>query len=465
MSANKILLKHGVITKGNAGYRVVLDRDAGLGYAYHEPEKILAIFEKGRGWIVTQKPYYNQGGWGNSSSGDALGYHLGQNIRDLLRSVDATILELNSEEFFTVKQARELNRVIAKHNRLVKKQKDLVKNVTNRNLNIETLSPVKKFSLSLCQKGKTLKGIDAVKTAKAFEKALETFINQKGKVVKAADYTIKTDIVTQLDKTVAFRDAKGQVFLNSEMLKISSFESAFLGGQSVIQSKIREISKFSIPFNVLESASLKLNETKVLEQGPEGDFEVKTSNNSYSSNTENRHFTGALLLENHGRKFLMDIDRKEIKNKLFNAFFVEVDGKVTSIEQAYDSMTPLEVKTSIKAGLKVERQGEWFFIPTNETITVKEDKVLSWDRDQKETKVILRHNLAHGKGRPNSLYKPVGFGALDKLVCGTVSHSGREHADLDLGQKTNTDGTITFKLWQVIPNTTVSNFTITGDID
>ena len=463
MSKNKILSKQGVITLGSGQNRVVIDRDACLGYAYHNPEKVLAVFEPYKGWIVTKKPYYHTGGWGNPSRGDAEGYYQGSNIRELLRALDATVLELNSEDFFTNKQARELNKVISKHNALVKKQNDLVRNVTNRNIQVETLSKISKFKLDVINTGKSLKGLDAIKTSKTFTNALETFIKGSGKPVKVDSYTIKPNLVTQDGKTVAFRDVQGQVFMNSELLKVSSFESKFLGGQSLIQQNIRKISKFNIPFNVLDSAGLKLSETKVLEQGPESDHEIRTSQYN-DKQTQTRHFTGALLLENSGRKFLMDIDRNEIKYGIFNAFFVEVDKSATTIEQAYDTMKPLIVKTAEKSGLKVERQGEWFFIPTNETLTIHEDNVLSWDREGKD-KVFLRHNISHGKGRPNSLYKPVGFGALDSLVGGVVTHSGREHKDLDLGSTQNTDKTTTYKLWQVVPNTTVGNFTITGDID
>jgi hypothetical protein len=481
MSSTKILSKQGVITLGSGQNRVVLDREACLGYAYHNPEKVLAYYEPFKGWIVTKRPYYSSGGWGNSSKGDSEGYHQSINMRELLRSVDATILELNSEDFFTNKQARELNKAIAKHNKLAKKQNALVSKITNRNVQVETLNRIVPFKLEPISKGKSLRGLDAIKTAKVFTDALQTFIKGSGKTVKVEAYTIKpnlviqnftnvayssntnTDKITKGFKTVAFRDSQGNIYMNSELLTISDFERKFLGGQSLIQQNIRTISKYNIPFNVLDSAGLKLSETRVLEQGPESDHDIKV--NTYGDKTEKRHFTGALLLENSGRKFLMDIDRNEIKFGIFNAFFVEVDSSVNTIEQAYDSMVPSVVKTAIKSGLDVKRQGEWFFIPTNETLTLTPDKVLNWDRDQKATKVFLKHNISHGKGRPNSLYKPVGYGALDNLVGGMVTHSGREHKDLDLGKTENTDGTETYKLWQVVGNTTVGNFTITGDID
>ena len=233
-----------------------------------------------------------------------------------------------------------------------------------------------------------------------------------------------------------------------------------MGGQSLIQAEVRKLSKYNIPFNILESAGLKLSETIVMEQGPEEDFQLRN---------EVRHFTGALLLSNADRVFLMDIDRQEIKHQIFNAFFVEVSAHVKSISQAYESMKPQAVLDAEKAGTEVLRQGEWFFIATGKTLKVRSEKVLRWDRTTEERQVVLRHDISHGKGRPNSLYKPVGFGDLDQYVCGTVEHSGREHKPLDLGQEEETSSGngdfTTFKLWTVVGNTTVSNFTIKGDID
>lgn len=253
--------------------------------------------------------------------------------------------------------------------------------------------------------------------------------------------------------------------MNSQVLSISKFEDNFMGKQSLIQKSVREIAKYSIPFNVLASAGLKLEETRVLENGSEQDFELRN---------ETRHFTGALLLENAGRKFFMDIDRIEIKNKLFNVFFVEVDSAVKSIAEAYESMKPQSVRDAEAAGIEVKRQGEWFFIATEHTVRVQTLNVFSGDwyvqrANVAPTQYVNKANVSHGKGRPNSLFRPFGFGELDTLVCGTVSHSGREHADLDLGQDEETSSGngdfTTFRLWKLVPNTTVSNFTIEGEVD
>ena len=465
MSQNKINLKEKVLTCGTGSRRAVLDHEAGLVYQYDKPENILAYFEKNKGWIIRKEPYYALGGWGASSSGDGDGAHLIYNTRDLLNGISARTYQLNFEEFLTAKNYRELKSSVDKHNKLVKQQNKLAEKLGNRKIKVEEMRQIKDLTLNFMNRGKSLRGIDAVKIAQNFKNAARVFVENKGKALKVDSYKISRNLIMQNKTVVAFKDAKNQIFMNSEVLKTSDFERNFLGNQSLIQKEIRKIAKFSIPFNVLAAANLKLSETRVLEQGPESTHQVKPFLGAYQ--TQERHFTGALLLENSGRKFLMDIDREEIKHQIFNAFFVEVDRSVKTIAEAYESMKPEVVKQAEAKGLDVKRQGEWFFIPTDKTLTVLNQQIKSWEK-QGETEVLVRSQISHGKGRPNTLYKPKGFGALDQFVCGMVEHTGREHRPLDLGsevdQKSENKPT-TFKLWQVVGNTTVGNFTITGDVD
>lgn len=468
MSKNRIVKKDAVLTAGAGPRRAVLCYESGLVYQYEEPENILAIYQQGKGWIVKEKPYYSSGGWGSGSSGDGQGHYLIEHAESMINAIGGRMYRFNSKEFLTQKELNELNQNIHENNRLIDAQNKIAERM-GRDRNDEKLTPLETQKLYRIDsgQGRTAKGVDPIKTSEKYDKSVEVFLNQKGKAIRVDEYVIHPNKVLQGSTVVAFRDANNNVFMNSQLLKVSNFESKFMGGQSMIQKSIREIAKYSIPFNVLAAAKLKLNETKILEQGPESTLQIKVG--GYYGRQEERHFTGALLLENDGRKFLMDIDREEIKHGLFNAFFVEVESWVKTIEEAYESMKPKEVRAAEKEGLKVLRQGEWFFIETDKELKILSEKVIDWDREKKQTKVILRHNVSHGKGRPNSLYKPVGFGDLDNYVCGTVSHSGREHRDLDLGQKEvtssgNGDYT-TFKLWKLVGNTTVSNFTIEGDID
>jgi len=281
--------------------------------------------------------------------------------------------------------------------------------------------------------------------------------------------------------------------MNSEVLRISHFESEFMGGQSLLQAEVRKLAGLSIPFNVLRSAELDPEKIKIIEQGPEETFEIKRDLTTRHLTT--RHFTGAVLLENEGRKFFLDVDRREIQHKIFNAFFVEVNSNVNSIAEAYDSMKPQEVKDAEAAGIEVLRQGEWFFIPTENYIEFSQSQVFRWGPMDKESIQFPQRvefaQISHGRGRPNSLMRPVGFGPeLDSLVLGQVTHSGREHAPLDLetfcfreeeggwkpdsvhspsnGERNSEQVKATryrARLYRVVGNTTVSNFTIQGDVD
>jgi hypothetical protein len=486
MSKNKILLKERVITSGQGARRAVLDWESNLAYQYDNPANVLAVFERGKGWILKESPSYYRGGWGNSSRGDADGYYLMENVRSMFSAIGARVYRVNAPEFLTPAELKARQKAVDAQNRLIEKQNKIQDRLKAKNLEYKILQPleVEGMKIEVIQHGVSKKGMDPLKTVIEYEKSVETFINGKGKTLDIGGYHIEPNVIRQGGTTVAFRDSKGDVFLNSQELSTTGFENEFMGGQSLIQKAVRKAAKYSIPFNVLDAAGLDLSETQVIEQGPESDHQIVGRDGI----TRQRHFTGALLLLNNGRRFLMDIDRREINFGIFNAFFVEVSGVVNTIEQAYYSMKPTEVIAAESQGLKVERQGEWFFIPTDKTVTVDAGKVMEWLPSETEVKngikCVAKVSISHGKGRPNDLYKPIGFGELDQYVCGNVTHSGREHKDLDLGSsqgeprpmtefelqnKVQPDATTVrtkiFKLWKVIGNTTVGNFTIKGNVD
>ena len=201
-------------------------------------------------------------------------------------------------------------------------------------------------------------------------------------------------------------------------------------------------------------------------------------------------------LDNEGKeriKFLFDIDRNEIKHKIFNPFLVQIPENGTPIEtvkEAYDSLVPPEAVEAKEKGLHVIRQGEWFFIPTTDnplsdidqlTAEQKKEYALaktikgmgSHGREHNEICIMLgesevnrylemqdvpstsvtRMELRAGKNRPN--HAELGINTRGKsYVKGKISHSGREHKE------------ITLHGWHIaVPNTAIDSFTITGDID
>jgi hypothetical protein len=258
--------------------------------------------------------------------------------------------------------------------------------------------------------------------------------------------------------------------------------------QTTIQRLMRDNGTILIPFNAMTQANLDLNKLEFLDQGAEEDVKIKVivNNNStkYKDVTkyEQRHFTGASLLKCESKYFLFDIDRAELKHHIFNPFIVELPGKVESIQAAYDLLMPQKVKDAIKKGLKVERQGEWFFIPAKVVApkVVKEDLLLIMAMDDKYSsefsmlktlvtkkqlaamqakakkiseKLPRKQALSNGVNRPNNA--DLCFQKDGKTyVSGLIHHQGREHRDLTLTG-----------WYEVCANTATKSFTVTGDID
>lgn len=465
----KVIKSKNIVTCGNGNHRIVLDYDANVIYQYHDITNIKAVYEQGQ-WHLTERPDSNRSGWGTHSSGDTIGDSIHSNAIELLRAIDAKATVYNIPTFFDENEYQVYLKTLAKVDRINKTAKALKINHSFNTTFKKIIGKSMYTWASSKSKGKS-KGLNPLITINKITEACKVFLNRKGKTIKVANYIISKNSIKQYETTVAFYDSQNQLFMNSQVLTITNFERAFLGGQSIIQDIIRPQAKYNIPFNVLESANLLLSKTNVIDTGPES---------THTVNGESRHFTGALLLENMGRKFLMDLDQIEIQHKLFNIFFVEVSKDVNTINEAYVSMKPDSVKQAESVGIKVERQGEWFFIKTDKSIQVTKKNILQWAEATNKGPRLESFDIAHGKGRPNHLYKPLDFGPeYNELVCGMVTHSGREHEPLSLGifnesndelnkmpsYSDNKDELYTFNLWQVVPNTTIGSFTITGDVD
>jgi len=262
--------------------------------------------------------------------------------------------------------------------------------------------------------------------------------------------------------------------------------------ETLIQRKLA-VKATMVPFSVFEQAKLDLNKYRVIERGPEEKAKKTEQIYNYKEGKkENKvtevHFTGASLFEVEGQQFLFDIDRREQQHGIFNPFLVKLPRKVKTIAEAYQSLKPKAVVDAEKKGLKVLRQGEWFFIPSKgpkqtklterQKLTAMAATVGRWatratraTRDLKQAfgakfvnnvvkmgKEISESlpralSLQAGQNRPNTVQTGLKQGDTT-YVTGKVSHSGREHADLIL------------KGWYVaVPNTSTKSFTITGDID
>ena len=277
------------------------------------------------------------------------------------------------------------------------------------------------------------------------------------------------------------RNGKPLVIGNSSALELIGRRVSFgreIRNRSETDIQV-ELSKHvaMLPFSVFDQAKLDINTLQVIDQGGAETVTRKFETGKMLKDKETKktypeikmetvHFTGASVFKVDKEYFLFDIDRQEIKHKIFNPFLVKLPVSVSSIKQAYDVLKPNDVKKAEWIGAEVKRQGEWFFIPVTNDIAKRMESL------SKVKNVLKNITLRAGNNRPNdargieldnkgdTVANNAGFSARrnqEGTVCfvtGRVTHSGREHADLVL------------KGWyRAIPNTATESFTITGDID
>jgi hypothetical protein len=264
---------------------------------------------------------------------------------------------------------------------------------------------------------------------------------------------------------IAIRTPSGLVLGNSSTLPLIGRSVSF--GNERLNRDLTDVQEYisqkvqMIPFTVFTEAGLNIMNTLILDRGSEETLTINV-NHGFDSKTqkdkileESRHFTGASLFQIDDKKFLFDIDRNEIKYKIFNPFLVELqDTTVTTIVDAYESLKPSEVKQAEKQGKKVLRQGEWFLIPLTEKFSgVTDDGRNTWQKPL--NKGFRTGELRAGNNRPNR----VGMISMNEkneivAVSGKIEHSGREHKTLNLTG-----------WYKPVPNTSVQSWTISGNID
>jgi len=336
---------------------------------------------------------------------------------------------------------------------------------------------------------------------KNFNKALDLFLSgQVGSTKRDASsvyVATKNALVVRryLDgragstaETVLVAKIKGKFFGNSSRLDLAERGSAVTPEQEALSGRVT-----MVPFNTIKEAGLSLGTLVELDKGPE---ETVWLNEKHSSLSESklesmkqdknrfrnieakpyvswdkktyydttyqtsRHFMGASLFtcENLETKvrasFLLDIDRVEIANGIFNPFVVQLksDSQAKTIAQAYHELKPTAVLEAEAQGLTVKRQGEWFFIPVNNKQESKVETAFV-TRTKGNTFAQIQGSLRVGNNRPNIAQS---FQELEGLnyVSGRISHTGREHKDLEL------------KTWHIaVPNTASTSWQISGDID
>lgn len=317
-------------------------------------------------------------------------------------------------------------------------------------------------------------------------------------------------------ETIAVRLESGLVFSNANTLRFADTHMAWGSrthhwGQAEIQRTLESLGAMPLPFSVFTTANLNIREAVIVEKADAEDVSLTIPPGTWNQDlqhsqggTATRHYVGACLLKVGGSCFLFDIDREEIKHGRFNPFVVKLPREAKSIAEAYEMLIPQKVADAIAQGLKVERQGEWFFVHRFATLPEDrpkataelieratraphvlqfggvpegrytsgsnlyntftdpaqqakyEDAVAEWTKANVELASYspIAGELRAGKNRPNTVERFVSYNGMT-LVSGKVKHTGREHRDLDLGAE----------WFEAIPNAAVESWQVSGDID
>jgi hypothetical protein len=324
---------------------------------------------------------------------------------------------------------------------------------------------------------------------------------------------------------VAYRFPDGTVLSNANQLEYVGRRFAWgrettrwgRGRQAVEQQWMEQAGAVPFPFTLFSETGMNVRDFSWI-------IKPKSENVSViipprypneKAGNERRHFSGACLFAIGEDTFLFDVDRKELDHGIFNPFVTKLPRRVETIEEAYDSLMPDEIKTAISSGTEVLRQGEFFFVkysdecPIKPDLTDEEREILkfqpsrvgfgigspntknwrnSYDdnqpyRDNSVTKTpavldtpekisfqkaALRYEKVLNKYRSNSplsgelgksatgSHKVEQYIEIDgiKYASGVVKHNRREHDDLPL------------KGWyKVVENNGLMSWTIRGDID
>ena len=148
------------------------------------------------------------------------------------------------------------------------------------------------------------------------------------------------------------------------------------------------------------------------------------------------HTLGVVVIQNKGDYFLCSLDGN-------NYFVSQLASQPSSIEDAFEILKPEQVKLAEAKGLKVKRQGEWFFIPTGmsdsdlakmEGSLVKDMKMAIKDESALPTNSNKIHRC--------KLYPVLPSQRIEMFARGTVSHRWKldqaitgEHKSLRLGEE------------------------------
>jgi hypothetical protein len=170
------------------------------------------------------------------------------------------------------------------------------------------------------------------------------------------------------------------------------------------------------------------------------------------------HIVGAVVIEKGGKHYLCSMDER-------NYFVAELNRKVKSIKDAFNSLKPDPVLRAERDGKKVLRQGEWFFVETSLTTDELAKKNRTTKTEIKSSKITALPQDFWSKidGSPREHQHAAKWVSCGHIyVTGTVYHrfagttlGTGEHKPLDLGEK----------WYKAYVNTEVASWSNNGKMD
>lgn len=426
--------KYGVFKTRN----VCIDHNLGIAFDVINCD-ILAQQVDASTWCISKEDH-RSGGWGRRSSGDYQRANMICHIRKFLNYFGFNVVQIKDCELYTeiFDQKYSLQKEVTK--------------VKNQRLRDAMFAEIEELIKSREIKRDTI----------SFN--IDKILKKRAQRIKKVERALKKNQSMVVDNQVlSFYDKSGQLIVNAREFRGNSQDVYLEVPDSMLleQYYLRKIAKKSIllPLNVFEAAQLNLAETEIVERGPE-------------EKINGRHFAGAMLLKNKENYFLFDVDRNEVKHGIFNAFLSKLPRACSSIVDAYDSLKPEAVKQAELAGIEVKRQGEWFLIKRPdkfETCSPLNNWQGTTGTFKGEQIRVTLGEVRQGNSRPNRVHL-IKYGS-ENIGLGEISHTGREHKTLDLGKTTfRKEGDTMnqwsrYDTWTIIPNNSVGNFTIEGNVD
>jgi hypothetical protein len=197
-----------------------------------------------------------------------------------------------------------------------------------------------------------------------------------------------------------------------------------------------------IPFSALNSAYITPSKITLIENKKDTYIPQEYTDKNGETKTREVHYLGGVLFEYNDIQYISAFDSQESLARR-SYFLTRLNDKHNTFDEAIESLKPKQVKTAIENNIDVKRQGEWFFIPTEQ-------------KTRNLTKIGKMYPIY-----PDSTHiaSEVSEKNGTRYVRGTIRHKppyrNSQHAMLSLG-----------KTWYIpVKNTAIESYEASGLVD